>query len=391
MPSGTASKNSSLYDTLGVAPGASDSDIKKAYKKMAVKHHPDKGGDEATFKEISRAYEILSDGEKRQIYDQYGEEGLEQGGGMGGGSSADDIFSMFFGGGGRRQRGKGGLRQGEDVVHQINVTLEDLYNGKTKKLAINRQVPANPDEKPQACSGCDGHGVRMITRQIGPGMIQQMQAKCQECGGMGYNTKMKQERQVLECNIEKGMQHGQKIVLRGEADQLPGTIPGDVVFVLACEKHDRFMRKGDDLLVQMPVSLAEALTGAHVAIKHLDGRTLIAKTKPGEVIKPMHVKTIDEEGMPAHKNPFVKGKLYIRFDITFPADGSLSPADIQKLQQALPQPPAPMVPDDAEEVTMRAADLQQMGAGQRGHGTGATDEDDEMGGGGGQRVQCAQM
>eukprot|EP00287_Rhodomonas_sp_CCMP768_P021188 CAMPEP_0202811920 /NCGR_PEP_ID=MMETSP1389-20130828/3653_1 /ASSEMBLY_ACC=CAM_ASM_000865 /TAXON_ID=302021 /ORGANISM="Rhodomonas sp., Strain CCMP768" /LENGTH=367 /DNA_ID=CAMNT_0049483165 /DNA_START=41 /DNA_END=1140 /DNA_ORIENTATION=+ len=367
MPSGT-SKDNALYDALGLSPGASENDIKKAYKKMAVKHHPDKGGDEATFKEISRAYEILSDPEKRQLYDRYGEEGLEQGGGMGG-SSADDIFSMFFGGGrGRGQQKKGGLRQGEDVVHQITVTLEDFYNGKTKKLAINRQVPVDPDAKPQVCPGCDGNGVRMLTRQIGPGMIQQMQAKCQECGGMGHNTKMKQERSVLECNIEKGMQHGQKVVLRGEADQLPGTVPGDVVFVLACQKHERFMRKGDDLLVEHKISLVEALCGAAITIKHLDGRTLLAKTKPGEVVKPGHIKTIDEEGMPMHKNPFVKGKLYVRFDIEFPADGSLSPAAIATLQKALPQGSTPMIPDDAEEVTMRNADIGSMGAGQGGRG-----------------------
>mmetsp|Transcript_22983 Transcript_22983/g.54462 ORF Transcript_22983/g.54462 Transcript_22983/m.54462 type:complete len:370 (-) Transcript_22983:36-1145(-) len=369
---------------------------------MAMRHYPDKAGNEARFREIYRAYVILSDAEMRRVYDRDGEEGIEQAA-MGGNwadrftrlaswAEEEDIFSMFFGGGRRGgQRGKGGLRQGEDVVHQINVTLEDFYTGKTKKLAINRQVPANPDEKPKQCSGCDGQGVRLLTRQIGPGMIQQMQAKCQECGGMGYATKMKQERQVLECNIEKGMQHGQKVVLRGEADQLPGTIPGDVVFVLACVKHERFHRKGDDLLIEQKISLVEALCGATVVVKHLDGRSLVAKTKPGEIIKPGHIKTIDEEGMPMLKNPFVKGKLYIKFDIEFPKDGSLNAAAIAKIQQALPLESTPMVPDDAEEVTMRSADLGNMGASAGGRG-GVTDEDDEMGGmGGGQRVQCAQQ
>jgi hypothetical protein len=101
----------------------------------------------------------------------------------------------------------------------------------------------------------------------------------QECQGMGYSGKMKQERAVLECSIEKGMQHGQKITLRGEADQLPGTVPGDVVFVLACQKHDRFHRKGDDLLIEQKISLVEALCGANIVFKHLDGRTLVARTK----------------------------------------------------------------------------------------------------------------
>jgi DnaJ-class molecular chaperone len=101
---------------------------------------------------------------------------------------------MFFGGG-RRQRS--GPRKGEDVVHQINVTLEELYNGKTRKLAINRKVPANPDEEVGPCRSCNGQGVQTIRRQIGPGMIQQMQTACPECKGMGYACEMKQERQVL--------------------------------------------------------------------------------------------------------------------------------------------------------------------------------------------------
>jgi len=244
MPKKGGKSGPDFYELLGVTKGASENDIKKGYRKMAVKHHPDKGGDEDMFKAVTRAYEVLSDKEKRAIYDQYGEEGLEQGGG-GGGMDASDMFSMFFGGG-RRQRS--GPRKGEDVVHQINVTLEDLYNGKTRKLAINRKVPEDPDADPGVCRGCDGNGVKMITRQIGPGMIQQMQAHCPQCGGQGYDCKMKQERQVLECAIEKGMKHGQKIVMRGEADQLPGTIPGDVVFVLAQEKHPLFFRKNDDLL-----------------------------------------------------------------------------------------------------------------------------------------------
>jgi len=363
------------------------SDIKKAYRKLAVKHHPDKGGDEATFKEITRAYEVLSNEEKRQIYDQYGEEGLESGGAP---QSANDIFSMFFGGG-RRQK-QTGPKKGEDVVHQISVDLADLYNGKVKKLAINRKVPVNPDEKPKACDACDTRGVRMMTRQIGPGMIQQMQVVCDNCGGMGYQVKMKQERHILECNIEKGMKHGQKVVLRGEADQLPGTIPGDVIFVLAMEPHSRFQRNNDDLLCAQRITLVEALCGCQFLLEHLDGRKLLCKTRPGEVIKPGHIKSIDEEGMPMHKNPFVKGKLYIKFDIAFPADGTISPQAMTILEKCLPKPAPVQVPMDAEEVVMRNADISSMGANAGGRGGSHLDEDgdDEMGGGG-QRVQCAQQ
>lgn len=141
---------------------------------------------------MGRAYEVLSNSEQRHIYDQYGEEGLENGG-MGGGSSASDIFSMFFGGGGKQ---RGGIKKGEDFVHQIEVSLEDLYNGKTKKLAITRKVPKDPDAKPRQCEECNGQGVKMMMRQLGPGMIQQMQVQCKQCGGMGYDTEMKTEKSV---------------------------------------------------------------------------------------------------------------------------------------------------------------------------------------------------
>mmetsp|Transcript_71250 Transcript_71250/g.190229 ORF Transcript_71250/g.190229 Transcript_71250/m.190229 type:complete len:360 (-) Transcript_71250:6-1085(-) len=308
----------------------------------------------------------------------------------GGPQSANDIFSMFFGGG--RRAKQSGPRKGEDVVHQITVDLADFYNGKVKKLAINRKVPVNPEEKPKPCDLCDARGVRMMTRQIGPGMIQQMQVACDSCGGLGYQVKMKQERQILECNIEKGMKHGQKVVLRGEADQLPGTVPGDVIFVLAMEPHARFQRNNDDLLTTKSITLVEALCGCQFLLEHLDGRKLLCKTKPGEVIKPGHIKAIDDEGMPMHKNPFVKGKLYIKFDIVFPPDGSINPQAISVLERCLPRAEAPQIPMDAEEVTMRNADLAHMGANAGGRGSSHLDEDgDEDMGGGGRGVQCAQQ
>lgn len=168
-----AGSDNRFYELLGIERNANDADIKKAYRKLAVKLHPDKGGDEAKFKEVTMAYEVLSNKEKRQVYDEYGEEGLKDGG-MGGGS-AEDIFSAFFGGGifggggggfrcsalcnnpirlsrsiyincaGGRPRGP---KKGENVVHPLKVTLENLYNGKTSKLAINRNVPPASSSMP---------------------------------------------------------------------------------------------------------------------------------------------------------------------------------------------------------------------------------------------------
>ncbi|WOK99490.1 DnaJ protein [Canna indica] len=132
------SDNTRYYEILGVPKTASQDDLKKAYRKAAIKNHPDKGGDPEKFKELAQAYEVLSDPEKREIYDQYGEDALKEGMGGGGGHNPFDIFESFFGGGGssrgRRQR------RGEDVVHPLKVSLEDLYNGTSKKLSLSRNV-----------------------------------------------------------------------------------------------------------------------------------------------------------------------------------------------------------------------------------------------------------
>jgi len=396
-----------LYTKLGISKEASPGEIKKAFRKLAVQHHPDKGGDEDEFKAISMAYEILSDEQKRKIYDEGGLEALEGGGG-GGGGEAGDIFSAFFGGRGGRGR-RSGPRKGEDLVHPISMTLEHLYNGKTSKLALSRNVicetcKGSGSKTPGAnttCGGCQGQGIKLVSRQIAPGMIQQMQTHCGDCQGTGQSIKagdrckpcngkkVANQRKVLEVNIDKGMKHGQKIVFSGEADQQPGTEPGDVVFVIQQTEHARFIRKGDDLLLQLKITLSEALCGATIAIDHLDARQIIVKTKPGEMIRPGEVKAIDNEGMPMHKNPFVKGKLYIKFDVEFPADGALSAAAVAQIAKALPEAPMPVVTDEAEEHKMETADISQLG---KGVSRGQYDEDEDgEEGPGGQRVQCAQQ
>lgn len=201
-------------------------EIKKAYRKAALQHHPDKGGDEHTFKEINAAFEILSDPQKRAKYDKFGLEGVADDDARGGGPSPDDLFSMFFGGSARRSRGP---PRGEDVNHPIKVSLEDLYNGKTVKLAINRQVIVG---EPSMCMACDGDGVVLELRQIALGMVQQIQRKCPDCQGEGWCAQRKKERKVLEVLIEKGMRHNQKIVFRGMADEKPNMEAGNINFIV---------------------------------------------------------------------------------------------------------------------------------------------------------------
>jgi len=279
-----AADTNKFYEVLEVSKTASDADIKKAYRKLAVKHHPDKGGDQEKFKEITRAYEVLSDAEKRAKYDRFGEEGLEDGGG---GGDASDIFDAFFGGGGGRRGGGGGRRRQKtkDVVQPLKVTLEQLYNGTTKKMAITRQV-IDKKKGVKECRSCDGQGMRVEVIRMGP-MIQQMQSPCGACGGQGRTFTTKQEREVLEVAIQKGAMDGHKIPFREMADEHPEADTGDVIFICKQQDHAVFKRKGADLFIEKKVSLVEALCGFSMDIEHLDGRKLLVKTAPGEIIKPM--------------------------------------------------------------------------------------------------------
>lgn len=271
-----------FYKLLEVEKSASESEIKKAYRKLAVRHHPDKGGDPEKFKEITRAYEVLSDSDKRQKYDRFGEEGVD---GDGGGGDPTDIFDAFFGGG---RRGGGGGRtrkKTKDVVQPLKVTLEQLYNGSTKKMAITRQV-IDKKKGVQTCDVCGGRGVKVEVVRMGP-MIQQMQSACPECGGQGKSFKTKQERELLEVHITKGAADGHKIPFREMADEHPDADTGDVIFVIKQQEHSQFKRKGADLYIERNISLVEALCGFEMEIAHLDGRKLLVKTRPGEIVKPM--------------------------------------------------------------------------------------------------------
>lgn len=406
------SDNTKYYEILGVSKHASPDELKKAYRKAAIKNHPDKGGDPEKFKELAQAYEVLSDPEKREIYDEYGEDALKEG--MGGGGTSHnpfDIFEQFFGGGafgggssrGRRQR------RGEDVVHSLKVSLEDLYNGTTKKLSLSRNVlcakckgKGSKSGVSGRCYGCQGTGVRTVTRQIGLGMIQQMQHACPECKGSGEvisdkdkcpqckGNKVSQEKKVLEVHVEKGMQHSQKIVFQGEADEAPDTVTGDIVFVLQQKEHPKFKRKYDDLYVEHTLSLTEALCGFQFALTHLDGRQLLIKSNPGEVVKPGQSKAINDEGMPHHGRPFMRGRLYIQFNVEFPDSGMLSTDQCRTLETFLPPRPSnrlsDMELDECEETTLYDVNIEEEMR-RKQQQQEAYDEDEDAA----PRVQCAQQ
>lgn len=271
-----------FYKTLEVEKNSSEPEIKKAYRKLAVKHHPDKGGDPEKFKEVTRAYEVLSDSEKRAKYDRGGEEALD---GDGGGDPSD-IFEAFFGGGGRRGSGGGRKRQKtKDVQQSLKVTLEQMYNGQTKKMAITRQV-VDKKKGVQECRECGGRGVTVQVVRMGP-MVQQMQSACGACGGQGKSFKTSSDREVLEVLIQKGSPDNHKVVFKEKADEHPDADTGDVIFVLKQQEHAVFKRRGADLYIERKISLVEALCGFELEVIHLDGRKLLIKTAPGDIVKPV--------------------------------------------------------------------------------------------------------
>ncbi|KAJ3344311.1 Type I HSP40 co-chaperone [Gonapodya sp. JEL0774] len=405
-------KDSKLYDTLGVPANASDADIKKAYRKLALQYHPDKNpsaGDK--FKEISHAYEVLSDQQKRDVYDKYGEEGLSGEGGAGGGISPEDLFSHFFGGGmfgggGGGGRGKpSGPRRGKDMAHALKVSLEDLYKGKVSKLALQKQIicpkcegRGGKEGASKSCGSCQGRGIKIIMRQIGP-MIQQLQQTCPDCNGEGEVIKEKdrcknctgkkvvQERKILEVNIDKGMQDGQRITFSGEADQAPGVVPGDIIIVVEEKPHPRFQRRGDDLYFQQKIDLVTALAGGQFAINHLDDRVLAVNIIPGENIKPGDVKSINGEGMPVYRNPFQKGNLYVKFEIEFPPLGWFNPERLRLLEQALPPRAAVAPPQQGAEMEdVVLSNVDPLAQERSNYNGGSATEEDE---GNGPQVQCS--
>jgi len=407
--------NTKLYDILGVAPDSNEATIKKAYLKLARQYHPDKNPEGAEkFKEIQLAYEILSDAEKKEVYDKYGEEGLKEGFG-GPGFDHEDLFS-FFGfpfGGSRRGGGPPRKRKGKDVMTAYPVSLEDLYLGKETKFQLDKTVlcptcKGKGSSKPNSvtkCQGCDGTGITVTMRPLGFGMMQQLQERCRQCGGEGEVIKSKDrckkcqgnkivdEAKILDVFIDKGMQHGQKLVFKEEGDQQPDVIPGDVILVLQQKEHPIFKREGDDLIIEKKITLLEALCGFKFTITQLDGRVLAVKSKEKEIIRPGDIKSVEREGMPQHKNPTVKGDLLIKFDIEFPPDGSISSAAIKALSQSLPKPKDVFISPEAEECFVSSRNAQVNGQGRR-RGREAYDEggsSDEEGGPGGGGVACHQQ
>ncbi|BES88946.1 DnaJ central domain [Nesidiocoris tenuis] len=387
-----------LYDILNVPPTASEADIKKSYRKLAKEFHPDKNpaaGDK--FKEISFAYEILSDATKRDVYDRYGLDALQNGmsdGGAAHGDLLNHILGGLFGGGSVRR----GPKKAQDTVHMLKVTLEDFYNGKTAKLHLKRLVScttcngkgsATGATKP--CRGCEAKGYKAMYSQLGPRMVQEMRVKCTDCNGERFvipeknrctacsGKKIINESKLLEAFVEKGMRNGEKIYFKGEGDQVDCDIHGDVVIVLQEQPHPKFKRNGCDLLMMVEIGLTEALCGFSFLVTHLDGRNIVVKCPPGKIISPEYVMGLEDEGMPVLKNPSERGNLYIKFNVTFPKNHFADEAKLKLIESVLGPKPAleqKLDGENVEEVDLH--EYEELKSGASGSGE-AYDEDDEGG------------
>ena len=265
--------NNKFYNILGVDKRATSSEIKKAYRKLAVIHHPDKGGDSEKFKEISKAFETLSDESKRKQYDQFGE-------GEGSGNPAD-IFGQMFGQGMGMQSNSERSR-GENVVHEVNLTLKDIFNGKNLNVTVNRKTI--DQDKVDICSNCNGQGMISQTVRMGP-MIQQIQQQCPRCNGKGKSFNIKHITENIKIAIPKGAPNNHKITIYEKGDDVAGGDTGDLIVVIKEIKDEVFERKGYDLFIHKDISLLEALKGFKIELKTLDDRNILITND--KVIKPV--------------------------------------------------------------------------------------------------------
>lgn len=324
-----------FYKTLGVKRSATTKEIKKAYRQLSLKYHPDKNSEEGAaekFAEIARAYEVLADEEKKQIYDRYGEDGLKQhedqqahgGGGGGFGGGFDDIFSQFFGGQHGRRRDDG--EQRSPSVHiPLHLTLEQLYKGENIEVEYVRQVLClNWEQCVKSAPDCQGPGVRVRRQQLAPGFVQQVQQADDRCVARGkmWNPncrecpeKTQSEKIDLTIGVYPGLRNEEEIAFEGVADEKPGMQPGHLVFHVFEEKHEVFHRDRDDLYLTMEIPLVDALTGFSFQLKHLDGHEFTVTQT--DVTDCDFVQVVHNKGMPRRSGKGF-GNLYITYEVDFP-------------------------------------------------------------------------
>ncbi len=337
------------YEVLGLSKGASEAEIKKAYRSMAKKYHPDMNPDnkeaEAKFKEVNEAYAVLSDADKRSQYDQFGHAAFDGTGGSGFGGGAGfggfgdfgdigDIFGSFFGGGfGGSARSKNAPMRGEDVGARVTVTFEEAAFGTKKDISFNR-IQKCPDcggsgaakgTSPESCSACGGSGQRRVTQRLG-GMAFQTTATCDKCHGTGKIVKTPctncnskgyiKVTKKLSVNIPAGIDDGERIALRGQGcDGRNGGPAGDLIITVNVKRHQIFERDGYNIYCEIPLTVTEATLGAEIDVPTLEGNqrfTIPEGTQPSTQF------TIRQKGIPYVNNANRKGDLIFTVNVEIP-------------------------------------------------------------------------
>nr|XP_046263191.1 dnaJ homolog subfamily B member 1b [Scatophagus argus] len=341
------------YDMLGIKKGASEDDIKKAYRKQALRYHPDKNkspGAEEKFKEIAEAYDVLSDPKKRDIYDRYGEEGLKGGGPSGGGGGGPGTFSYTFQGdphaifeeffGGRNPFGQffGARNGGMDEDMDTDDPFARFGMGGGGMGGFSRTFSSG-------MGGMGGHS-SVVKKHQDPPVVYDLQVSLEEILS-GCTKKMKISRKrlnpdgrtvrtedkILEVQIKKGWKEGTKITFPKEGDQTPTNIPADVVFVLKDKQHPVFKRDGSDIVYPARISLRDALCGCTINAPTLEGKAVTVSTT--DIVQPGMKRRISGEGLPYPKRPDRRGDLIVEYEVKFPERLSQNARDT--IAQVLPR------------------------------------------------------
>lgn len=362
------------YEVLGLKKDATEAEIKRAYRKVAKKYHPDMNpGDknaEEKFKEAAEAYEVLSDPDKRSRYDQFGHAAFEQGGGgagggfggfdFGGGDMGDifgDIFGDFFGGGSRGGGGrKNGPRQGANLRAAVRISFEDAIRGVDKELEITLKekcetcggTGAKPGTSPETCSKCNGSGQVVYTQQSMFGMVRNVQPcpecngsgqvirhKCQDCSGTGYIK----VRKKIKVPIPAGIDNGQSVRIREKGEPgINGGPRGDLLVNVTVSRHPKFQRQEYDIFSTEPITFAQAALGATIKIDTVDGpyeHTIKPGTQTDTKVR------LKNKGVPSLRNKNVRGNHFVTLVVQVPEHMTEEQKDaLRKYQEAMGEVPA---------------------------------------------------